>query len=270
MTPIDDETLMAYADDVLPQAERQRVEQALAADAGLRTRLEAFRATARLLAPLDGTLDEPLPPRLQRLAGARPAEAAPRASPASAPARAPHAAPSPLGALVDWLFGSGRGLATAAAAFVIGGLVGLVDPAGWRADQGPSAAGAPPAASQAQLARALDATPAGVPVGIGEGPGRRTITPQGSVRTPAGEYCREYLSVPESEGSAPERGIACTLPEGGWQVRLLVAQPAPRPGEFRPASSGLAAFDALAAQVAQGEPLSPDEERRAIERSWRE
>ena len=62
---IDDQTLMAYADDELDAATRAQVEAALARDPALAARVEEHRALrAELNAAFDPVLDEPVPDRL--------------------------------------------------------------------------------------------------------------------------------------------------------------------------------------------------------------
>ena len=68
MRDFSEETLMAYADGLLPEAEQAELAAAIEADATLAARVEHHRATRRLLrdrlAPL---ADEPLPPQLLAL-----------------------------------------------------------------------------------------------------------------------------------------------------------------------------------------------------------
>lgn len=74
-----DEQLSAYLDRALPPDERRAMDLRLAADPGLRQRLEAFRAADRMAAErLSAVLDEPVPFALAQ-AVARAAEAAPEA-----------------------------------------------------------------------------------------------------------------------------------------------------------------------------------------------
>lgn len=63
--PIEEADLHAYVDDRLDVARRRAVEAHLAADAGARARVAAWREQNRLLGSLyDPTLDEPVPARL--------------------------------------------------------------------------------------------------------------------------------------------------------------------------------------------------------------
>ena len=63
-----EETLIAYVDGELTDTERAAFEQALAADADLRARLDALRAfRTRLSAAFDPTLNETVPDRLSAL-----------------------------------------------------------------------------------------------------------------------------------------------------------------------------------------------------------
>ena len=65
MNGVDDPILMAYLDGELDPVERARIEQALAADAGLRERLEAQRRLrARLADRYDPIVREDVPEHL--------------------------------------------------------------------------------------------------------------------------------------------------------------------------------------------------------------
>lgn len=284
MEPIDDETLMAYADGELPAAERARVDRALARDAALRERLAIFAGTSRLLAPLDDTLAEPLPPSLEaRARTLLEAAQAPADAGASTPSTTPAASRGTglAQSLLDWLFGSPRGFAAAAATFVLGGLIGLMAPAVWRAGTAPQGGDMPPQASvaaggDALLARALAASPSGAAVTQSDPAGQRSLTPLASLRADDGSFCREYLDVrapsgPGATGRAT-RGLACLEADGSWLPRVTVAEAGPPPGEsasgYRPASGGLAEFDALVSRLAPGEPLSAEEEAAAIAGGW--
>jgi hypothetical protein len=71
MNPSDDR-LMAYADGVLPPAEAAQVEAALAADPGLRRRVDEHRALrAAVAAAYEAAANEPVPQRLIDAAGSR-------------------------------------------------------------------------------------------------------------------------------------------------------------------------------------------------------
>ncbi|MDN3713648.1 zf-HC2 domain-containing protein [Paracoccus cavernae] len=63
---ISDETLMAYADGELDQAEAAAVEAALAADPGLQARLRPFSETRRLLGGMAGMISRHRRPATRR------------------------------------------------------------------------------------------------------------------------------------------------------------------------------------------------------------
>ena len=336
MTPIDDLILMAYADGELEPAERQRVDAELARDSALRERLALFAGTSALLAPLDQTLSEPLPPALARqhetlaaalsqriqstgndaraARGAQAGESGRDQAAASGQAQARQAAredarpaqrqdaastrrddrAGPLQAIRDWLFGSSFGFAAAAATFVLGGLIGLLAPMIWQAEAPAGGASNLASVDGDELpARALATMPAGTALEHTGESGRRSLTPLVSIRTAAGQYCREYVDVHSDASGSPAagspaagspaagtpaarsaRGRACRDDDGNWHLRVLVAQDVPLApagggdGSYQPASGGLAECDALGEQLAPGDPLSDAEEAEAIDRGW--
>lgn len=68
---VEDEKLMAFADGELSPDERKEIERALAADEGLRRKVEAHRQLRQELASaFDGALQEPVPVRLRAAAEA--------------------------------------------------------------------------------------------------------------------------------------------------------------------------------------------------------
>ncbi|HRO58933.1 MAG TPA: hypothetical protein PK177_07185, partial [Burkholderiaceae bacterium] len=160
-----------------------------------------------------------------------------------------------------------------------GGLIGLLAPMIWQS--GAPAGGSSTVAAvggDELLARALATMPAGTALTQTGESGRRSLTPLLSIRTAAGQYCREYVDVHTdtsgSPGARSARGLACRGDDGNWHLRVLVAQdvataPADDSGEaYQPASGGLAEFDALVEQLAPGDPLTDAEEAEALDRGW--
>lgn len=274
MTPIDDETLMAYADDALPAADRARVEAALASDPNLRERLAIFSATAGHLAALDAVLHEPPPPRLAAVAGAGVAGAGAAGEAQARPSG--NARPS-LGTLFGWLFGSPGGFATAAATLALGAALGFTTASMLEPDTVPNGAGMASGSPEdafggALLQRALQSARSGERVDDLPGTPKRSIAPTLTIRTDTGSFCREFIETHEPDGAEARawRGLACRS-DGSWQLRLLAAEtpPAPVAGSgYLPASDARADFDALLDRMAPGEALSADDEARAMAASW--
>lgn len=245
-----DERLMAYADDRLPPAEAAQVRARLSGDDEARRRVEAFRQASRHLRVLDDTLHEPLPDRLEAL----------RDELLSTPGPAPRARHAPgtlswLPRLLPW----GRAAAAGLAGLFLGVLLGLL---GARL-AGPATDGsAGQADAWASLpAEVLDTATSGNPVVVDDAGGRRTITPFATIALAAGGHCREYT---DQAGGADLtwRVLACRDAGGRWQPRVVLSESTPAAGGsgYRPASAGLAEFDALVERAAPGRILTPDEE----------
>ena len=226
----DDETLMAFADGELPEAEAAPLRRALAADPAVAARIETFR---RARAAVAGLAPAPAPAAL---------EARIRALAATGPATA---ASAPAGAGADVVpLASRRRVpawqvpAAAAAALVLGLSVALLTR---------------PADDAAERAALLDSLPSGEsrPVAGGE------IAVVATFRDAGGLLCREY-----EETTAGRRmvSVACRGAEG-WDLRLAIA--AGGEAGYAPASS-LDALDAWAAANGAGAPMSPAEEAAAL------
>ena len=284
MNRIDDETLMAFADDMLPAVERARVEAALAADPQLRARLAVFAGTPGLLRPLDTTLDEPIPPRLAALAESLAVDQAAAGRPAADPAgtAAAKQRPSRRGASgwLDWLLGAPAGLGVAAASLTLGVALGFGTARVLTWEDSPGATASLPgptesrvASNESLLERALQSTRSGERLVASVAGRTHSVSPTLSIRTDAGEYCREFVELRESGTAAHAwRGLACRS-DGRWTLRVLVAESTPAPAGgagYTPASDARADVDALLDRLAPGEALSTDAESRALAAGWRD
>jgi len=243
MKPIDDDTLQAYVDGELDADAAARVDAALAHDAVLARRVQQARALrTQLHAAFDPVLDEPVPARLSALLQ-------PPATPARTGGRHAHArhhrrAPR------RWYVGA----ALAASVAVLAVAVWWPHAGGdmLRMQGGQSFAAGP-------LERALDHALASEPnadaaVAIGL-----------SFRSNDGHICRSFVLR-----HAPARaGLACHS-DGGWNVPVLTAAPAPGNGdELRQAGSGLP--DAVRAAIdarLRGEVFDAKQERAARDAGW--
>lgn len=232
MTPIDDHTLTAFADGELNEIEKARVELALAGDPSLRARLEAHRRVrGRLAAHYAPVAEEPVPERFRQLLDPKVVPFEPRTGRISRP---------------PW-----QAAAALAATLVLGLVLG----------QSISQGGGNPIAVQegelvaeGQLAEALEtqlasAQTADAPVRIG-------VTFPG----PEGRPCRTF------EGSEVA-GLACRGTER-WRLMLAVPGGGGAASEYRQAGAPSALVMEAAQELMAGDPLGPEEERRARDAGW--
>ena len=249
-----DETLMAFADGELPEAEAAQVRAALAADPMLAKRVERFRNVRRALrATYDSVAQEPIPERLRALLGDMAAqEPAAPAAPAitSAPvvdlaaALAQRRAPAQRFTPPVW--------AALAASVLVGLFAGrLLTPAPQSllaAENGQLRAGA-------ALTRVLDTRLGGdadtdLHVGL-------------SFRAQDGRYCRTFDRI---EANKAVSGLACREPEA-WVVRIATTEPV-LSSTYRQAGSAAPAVMEMVDSTIDGDPLTPAQERAARDHSW--
>jgi hypothetical protein len=239
----DDETLMAFADGELDEAQSQALEEALATDDALAERLAVFLDSRRLVGDaLKPLIDEPVPEALL-VSVRRMAEDAQRAADkpqdnviAFQPRQQPAAAP----AARRWLMPLAASV-VAAITGVIGFSVGRMGP--------------PAANSGAEIASALDREASGKDVALDAS--GKVLHVIATFRDERGDVCREY-EVKEPAGRTLT--IACRQ-QGGWTTRLALT--APTADGYVPASSQ-ETIDAYLASIQAGAPLSAEEERSAL------
>ena len=248
---ISDETLMAYADGELDEAEAATVEAALAADPALQARLRPFSETRRLLGGMAGddlsvqAADDAALIALIRAASGRQDEST---------LDQPVARGAPLAAMG---FGAGEAIAVpqaantnrkpwiAAAAVAACAVIAL----GWFGFS-PDGGGLAPE----QIA-AIEGLPSGETSVLGDG---RELTMIASYQQDA--FCREYEIT---DDDVAEITIACREGEQ-WRQRFAVAVERPEIGGYTAVSEGLEALDAALAPL--GEPLTPEAEAAALAR----
>lgn len=248
MKPLSDEILVAYADDELPAAERAVVERRLAHDAEARDRLAAFTSTGQWLArAYDDTLREPVPEAL--LAAIRAAR-----DPA-APAAAAEARQRSFWPVMG---GTGVGLAT--------GIVLMLALAGTD----------PVTPDLADLVgRALENAAGGEPMRFELADETLEVTPIGTLRTAAGEICREFTQLQGVVGEAPvvTHGVACRADEPAmWQTVARLELPPPAadsPGFGLASAAPQLVLDALVDSLGEVEHLPADVERDLLQAGWR-
>lgn len=236
---VSDEKLMAYADGELSEAERAEVEAALAADAGLREKLEAHkRMQARFASSFDPILEEPVPDRL--LAAARGETRS--AGVVDLSARRAQRAERPRWSVREW--------GAMAASLLLGVFVSVALLRG----EGPIAATSEGLVARGELARALD-----MQLAADEG---GTVRIGLSFENRDGAYCRTF-ALQENEVA----GLACRA-DAGWDI-AMTAQGA-RGGEVRTAGSDTPAeiIAAVEAMIA-GETLDAEAEAAARDAGWR-
>lgn len=251
---ITSEILMAYADGALPDADRARVEAALAEVPELGAEIAAYRQS---LAMLDGAFDaplrEPVPAHLEALVMGHAAAPGPAVVSLDA-ARARRASRG----FPAWA----QGLA-ACLVFGMGALLGS------------GATGGDPAtpdtllmagrlAPSHPIARALETAVSAEPVSLDGG----SFVAYATFVAGSGAPCREYEAFGESDAVT---GLACRA-GSGWQVEFLQrGNPASSPdGGYQLASSAdPALLDAALLALRAGPGLAADAEACLIANGWR-
>ena len=233
----DDETLMAFADGELDEAQSLALEEALANDEALAERLAVFLDSRRLVGDaLKPLIDEPVPEAL--LASVRKmAEDAQRQG-----AREDNVVsfrPKPQQPTTQrWLMPVAASL-VAVVTGVLGFTLGRMGPSAMDAD--------------AEIAAALDREASGQDVTLSGA----VLHVVASFRDERGELCREYeLKQPASSTLT----VACRQ-DGAWATRLALTTP--QAEGYVPASSQ-ETIDAYLTSIQAGAPLSAEEERKAL------
>lgn len=229
------ETLSAYLDGELPEAEMAEIEARLLADPEWQAELDRLIGNDQLL---EQALRAEVPDAVDEETARRFGLATAVPTPIAANDHRPWA---------KWL-GAG-GLAAAAAALVL--VVRTPSPDPWEG---------------ARFNQAMMTAASMQQVALGEG---NSVTPLLSFRAADGRYCREFrLAAAKAENSRD--GIACRT-GGAWKAEVLVAgQPTlTDPGRIEVAGGGEQpeldrAYDRLGADA----PMSADEERRLIANGW--
>jgi hypothetical protein len=236
---ITDEMLMAYADDALDAEACARIEARLAGDAALASRLAVFTGTRDALGGLArrDLAEVQLPPGLQASLTARIAAAG---TEATEPQRDKVLVFAPREGQRVPLW-SGALAASLALAIGLGG--------GLMLGQRDVGEHLPPVA-------ALDTLPSGAQETLADGTAVRIISSFVSVE---GAICREYEITHTSGLHAVE--VACDA-GSGWEVQLMLALEGSE--GYMPASAP-ELLDTYYMQSDAGAPLSPEEERAALD-----
>ncbi|PHQ67470.1 MAG: hypothetical protein COB97_10530 [Paracoccus sp.] len=226
---ITDETLMALADKQLPADRADRVRAAVNADPALQERLHLFTETRRVLQQ-EATASSTRATDDALIARIRQATGA------------QHTAPVPPVPANE-----NRRPLTALAAGLAAAVIGL----GWWWQ-----AGGPGMDLPSDHLAALTSLPSGETGNLGNG---QELTMIASYRARTGELCREYET---RAGTDMSIRIACRT-ESGWQARY--AETITASDGYVPASGEIASLDAFLADAGLGAPLTPEEERKALE-----
>ncbi|MDM7941444.1 MAG: hypothetical protein QUV35_02330 [Hydrogenophaga sp.] len=258
----DDNTLIAYLDGQLPDADYGPLEERLACDGALRTRLQALVDSSEFARrAFDPVLLEPVPPPLIAAIWRAPD---PRA-------RSPlgGAGAAPVNRLLAWLgLATGPRLWPALASVAVLGL-GMV--IGWQLQT-------PDEQTQRALRQGAPVTDQALALALEvSSSGRVLRTAAGAVEILAtfeqvgGGHCREF-NRSSPDGSLAELGVACRDTRGEWQLEFLAAEDrAPGAGQdrYRTASDRQQEqADAFLRERVQGSPLDGNEEQALIERGW--
>jgi hypothetical protein len=230
---IGDDSLIAYLDGELAPAERDKIEEALGADLSLAHRLAQHRATMEAVRQtFDRVLGEPVPDELLKGAEGSSAEniiTLPR--PAATRRRV-------------WFWGGGA----IAASLLVGLFAG-------RALSPPEGLLGPDLTTRSALTMALNTQ-------LSAEPGR-VATVSLSFRSKDGALCRVFALTADTTA-----GLACRT-GAGWKVRMLAPAETPSAQTYRTAASSLPpSIAALAQGLADGAPLTPQDELSARNAGW--
>jgi hypothetical protein len=260
---IDDETLIAYLDGQLPEADYAPVEQALAESETLRERLQALVDSGELARrSFDAVLLEPVPPSLIASIWRAPD---PRVQ------RPPAGGAGRPGTPWLWRFfgmTTGRRTWTALASVLllaVGGVLGwqMLQPAEevrWSLREGQRV-------EDPSLALALEVSPSGRVLRTASG----AVEVLASFERTGGGHCREFnRSTPR--GTRDELGIACRTSGGDWQLEFLRSEEREADGgasTYQTASDRQhEAADAFLRERVNGPALEEGEEIALIARGW--
>jgi negative regulator of sigma E activity len=237
---ITDETLSAFLDNELTDAEMEAVRSQLAHDPSLADRLADMASVdAQLQKHYAAIDDRPMPEAVTRLLEQEPA---------------PDTARSQDNVVTFPWWRTLRGHAgKAVAAAVIAG-VALMQWFGTPSSGGPS---------WQTVAQALNTRPSGQ---MYEVTSHATLTPRLTFRNQAGEWCRQFRLV--SDGAASEQ-IACRTGGGSWeQVARVKTGPLPESGNYQTATGG-SMLDSTLDRMMAGPPVGPEKERELLQGQWR-
>lgn len=235
---ITDETLSAFLDRELPEAEMQAVRDQLAADPALADRLAELASVDAELQTHYGAIDDrPMPEAVNRLLADERSEST-------------GGEPDNVIAFPWWRrMRAHTGKAVAAAVIV-----------GFALAQWLTVPGSGEEAGWAVVAQALENSPSGEPHALGDA---ATVTPRLTFRNQAGDWCRQYLVQWPDHASEQ---IACRTGAGNWeQVAKVDVQAGAALDSYQTASGG-SVLDSTLDRLMAGSPLGRQEEQALMER----
>lgn len=270
----DDETLMAYVDGALPDADMRRIEALVQADPDLRARLLPFELTrARLPGLISGALASPIPDRLVETVLNAPIGSAAKAASASRTLQ-----PSLFSRLTSALLPE---MPAFAGAFALAASVALIAGGGFMAARlMPGAGTAHPEVSSDQdafasgpLREALETVASGSRFERG----LLQVTPVLTVRDHAGHFCRQYTL--RRAGGEPFSGFACRTAGGRWSIAFhapssagaghTASVTAEDASAYQPASGeGASAIDQFIDKASSGDVVTGRDEADLISKGW--
>lgn len=235
-----DETLSAFLDNELTDAEMEAVRDQLEKDPALADRLaEMASVDAQLQAHYGSIDDHPMPASITQMLKEK-------ASRSVVPAK-------DNVVTFPWWRRLPRHTGKAVAAAIIAG-VALTQWLTVATDGNPMS----PA-----VANVLDNQPSGEVYQVNV---QTSLTPRLTFQSQAGQWCRQFRL--ETEASASEH-IACRTGAGSWeQVAAAEAESSPAPDEYQTASGG-SVLDQELDRMMVSPPIGPKEERELLERKWR-
>lgn len=240
----DDDTLVAYLDGQLDDAEIAAIEAALPRDAALRARLDVLaRASELAQRCLEPVLREPVPPALIAAIWRAP-------DPRVRTPRSGFAA-----RLTHWL-APGPRLAIASLALVVGAGWLVLRPGGGALDSGDLIA-------EGALSLALDTATSGETLHTREA----TLSLLGSFVAADGRACRAFE---QRRGRDDTLAVACRdIAANGWRVAFAQHAPVRDSPGYQPAGDPRAeAADSFLRETLRATALDAGEERGLIERGW--
>lgn len=257
-----DETLMAFADGELDEAEATAVEAAIDADPALAERVALFMETRAMVgAALKPLADEPVPPALE--AAVRRSIEAARSGDLGTAAASTAAEEATTATVVAFRPRPTQNLSFARFALPLAASLAVIvaGAAGYFAGRGGSegTSGLQVAGlDRPALTSVLESVGSGEQISLGQGGQRfRAIA---TFRDDAGTLCREF-EVDAADGNTVV-SVACR-PDAGWTVNFAVVAPGVQ-GGYAPASS-TESLDAYLGAIGAGDPISAEEEREALD-----
>lgn len=261
---ISDETLMAFADGELPDAEMDRIAQLVEEDEALAMRLHDFVVSRDALQKTYGSIaKEPVPEHLVRFVMSGGTQGSPSARSTSQSSDSRPRSLSPVVTPARWFQ---TPLAAAVAGLVVGGLGVFMTIAGQRSDVGPSRF-ATMAAADAAIVQALRSTPDGRRAEWKDSISGRSgeVKLQATHRVVGNTFCRRFEVIDQSASHA-FAGIGCRR-DDSWRIEVVASEAKLPNGGFQPASGaakGLESFlDALDAEA-----VADNEVEQLIIRNW--